>query len=53
VDEAAAAVQIARIDLVSTVEMDLASFDKLVGPIEKKQAGSWRPARRQQPYRPA
>jgi hypothetical protein len=41
VDEAAAAVQVARIDLVSTVEMDLASFDKLVGPIEKKQAAPW------------
>jgi hypothetical protein len=41
VDEANAAAQVARNDLVTTVEMDQASFDKLVVPIETKAAAPW------------
>jgi hypothetical protein len=41
VDEANAAATIARADLAAVVEMDQASFDKLVMPIEKKAAAPW------------
>jgi hypothetical protein len=37
VDEANAAATIARTDLATVVEMDPASFDRLVVPIEKRQ----------------
>ncbi len=41
VDEANAAATIARTDLATVVEMDKASFDKIMLPIENKAAAPW------------